>query len=91
VGDTVVLNPPGELAYLAMTDDGWDELLDAENAGSIPLFLRLVEQSKATIAKNGTKAIVVKRAVLSTFVRILEGKTAGDEGWIQSEFIKPIR
>lgn len=91
VGDTVVLMPPGDVAMIAMTDEGWDEMLQAQNAGSRDLLLRLVEQRKLTAANKGTRAIVVKRAMMSTFVRILEGDTAGDEGWIQSEFVKTAK
>lgn len=90
VGDHVILEvPKANRIFLATTDDAWDELIDAENAASQELIVRLINQGKAFSLPNNSKATVIKTAFASMFVRISEGELSGNEGWIQREFVKP--
>ena len=90
VGDAVILDVPGATrVYLATTDESWNDLLDAENAKSVELMSRLIERGRAIVVANGTRGVIVKNAVLSRLVRLTDGPSRGQEGWIQAEFVKP--
>lgn len=91
IGDRVVLAlPGGKVLWLAADDDSFDEMLDAENAQSIDLMARLMEQGRVAQVNNGTPALVVKTATFSTFVRVEGGLYKGFEGWTQFENVHPM-
>lgn len=92
VGDEATLHlPGGQGVWLAADDQSFDEMLEAENAGSLPLLTRLMARGTVIREPNGARVLVVKRGFASLFVRILYGENPGFEGWIQSEFVrKPI-
>ncbi len=38
----------------------------------------------------GSRVVIVKNAVTSRRVRVVEGANVGSEGWIQKEFVRPV-
>lgn len=90
VGDPCLLAlPGGHGVWLAATDDSYNEMLDAQNAGSVALLERLADQGKVLYVGNGTRGVVVRTAVLSALVRVQEGPFRGEEGWVQKSFVHP--
>jgi hypothetical protein len=90
VGDHVALGlPGGSGAWLAADDASWDEMIGAQNANSRALMDRLVQRGTVVCVPSGTRAVVVKNAFASRFVRVTNGPREGFEGWVQSEFVAP--
>jgi hypothetical protein len=91
VGDRAVLDRPGGIIVtLAVDDAAWDEMLDAQNADSRELMDRLVQQGRVIREANGNTVLVVKQGIFSVFVQVVDGIHNGAEGWVQSEFVRPL-
>jgi hypothetical protein len=87
-GDSVTLFIEGNTnLFLATTDDSWNEMLDAQNAKTNALLIRLIRQGKVAMVANGEKATIVKTGFGSMYVMTDDGI----EGWIQREFVKKAR
>lgn len=82
--------PGGQGLWLAANDSAYDEMLDAQNAKSMELLGRLMERGLVVRELNGTQVLVIKNAMLSRFVRVLNGSNPGFEGWVQREFVRRI-
>jgi hypothetical protein len=92
VGDEVILNVFGaRYVYLATGDESWDEFIAAKVRQDVEEIGILIEKGKVIREANGTRAKVIKRAMLSTKVRIRDGANPGAEAWIESEFVQPAR
>lgn len=92
VGDEVILNVFGARhVYLATGDGAWDELVAAKARRDVEEIGILIERGKVIREANGTRAKVIRRALLSTKVRIRGGANPGAEAWIESEFVQPAR
>ncbi len=92
VGDQAIVQGEGHTrVFLATSDSAWYEMLDAESTKSAELMARLIQQGKVIAPKGGTRCLIVKIGLLSKLVRIKEGPYAGQEGWIQSELVKPFK
>lgn len=90
VGDEATLQLPGATAvFLALDDESWDKMIDAENAKDLEEIALLMAKGKVIREVVGTRVKVIQNAVLSRKVRIREGDNPGVEAWIQAEFVKP--
>lgn len=89
VGTRVILQDSGyRRVFVAIDDSAWDDMINAEVAGSAELMSRLVEQGRVISVKGGTGAVIVQNGFLSKLVRITEGPYMRREGWIQNEFVR---
>jgi hypothetical protein len=92
IGDQCIVQDEGyKRVFLATSDAAWYEMLDAQNANSVELMARLIDQGKVFSPKGGTVGVIVKNGVLSKLIRIKEGPFAGQEGWIPTELVKPLK
>ncbi len=92
IGDQAMVQGKGNIpVFLATSDSAWYEMLDAVSANSAELVARLIRQGKVIAPKGGTMCVIVKVGLLSKLVRIKEGPLAGQEGWVDSEFVKPFK
>ena len=89
VGDLAALYIPGNtLLYMAVREDAWDEMLDAENKADAAWIQEMVAAGKVAPLPNGIRVRVMKLSFASRLVRVQEGPDKGTEGWIQVEQVK---
>ena len=87
-GDQVALYVSGaEMVFLATSEAAWDEMRSAQQAKSVQLMARLMDQGKVIMTPSGSKVVVVKVNFTSVLVVLSNGPLAGREGWIQKEFV----
>jgi hypothetical protein len=91
-GDLAVLDLPGGRGpYLATTDAAYDEMLDAENRKDTRYMGELLGSGKVHHLPNGVQVRVLEASTFSRKVRVLDGPLVGLEGWVQEEFVRPVR
>lgn len=91
VGEVAVLLTKGRHGtFLAVNDGGWDEMLGAEDAKDPDYMLELMEIGKVFYVANGTRGRVIQSGFISMRLRILEGESAGLEGWTQAENVHSL-
>jgi hypothetical protein len=97
VGDFGVLELRGaRYIWLAVKDEDWNPLIDAENfgakggEGATEPLKDLVKAGRAFGCPRGTRVRVEKTSFASRFVRVLEGEEKGSTGWVQYEFVRKI-
>ncbi len=49
----------------------------------------LLNDTKSFFVPAGTKVLVIDKTTTTIQVRVLEGKRAGEAGWVPTEFVKP--
>lgn len=82
---------PEKGAWFAMTDQAYDDLVDAQNANSGPLMGRLLTRGVVFREPKGSHVLVVRVSWGSAWCRVTQGANQGDEGWVQRELITPLR
>jgi hypothetical protein len=88
VGDVVVVGTVGGgMNTLALDDRGWRQMLDAQNARNQEWLVDLARAGHIFGVPGGTRARIIEAGFSSKRLHILEGPTAGFEGWIQSEML----
>jgi hypothetical protein len=91
VGEEGVLElPGGGGVWLAIHDDDWNDMLDAENLGGkegIESLLKMAGEGRAQRLLNGTRVKILKSSLLSRFVVVTEGDFKDVSGWVQAEFV----
>ena len=89
-GDEVTISlPSANFVFFAVTDDGWDAMLDAQNRQDKEELLALVDKGKVFAERSGVQAKLIERRFASCKVRIRDGIHPGAEGWIQREEVHP--
>ncbi len=78
-------------AWLAVNDDAFAAMLDAQNSGSGELLGYLVEKGRVFREPNGGRVLVVRMGLGRCFVRVREGVNPDLEGWVQSELLAPAQ
>lgn len=77
-----------DAVLLAVDDDAWDAMIDAQVAGDQYGLLELITTGAVFAGEKGARVLVVDRGFTSRKVRVLEGETAGLAGWVQTEFVE---
>lgn len=90
VDSTVAVGKTGGGMEMAATPEGWDAMLDAQNAGDHDALVRLAKAGLVFGIPGGFKARVVENGVASLTIEVLEGPTAGRVGWIQRERLRVV-
>lgn len=73
--------------FIAVDDDAWDAMIDAENARDVEEIALLMAKGKVIREAVGTRVKVLERRITSTKVRVRDGNNPGAEGWIQYDFV----
>lgn len=87
VGDTAVLSVESEAVLLAVTEESFDELVEASVAKDYLGMAELMAIGAVFEVPNHTKVLVIDRAFGKKKVRILEGDEFGRAGWVPYEFL----
>ncbi|MGP0065930.1 MAG: hypothetical protein ACLQGP_20315 [Isosphaeraceae bacterium] len=77
--------------WLALEESAWNDMLDAQNAQSLGALARLARAGKVKAYPVGTKVRVIHSGIVSRKVIVLDGEDSGDMGWVQVEFVLPLR
>lgn len=91
IGDPVTVAFPGRSVVYLSSEGGWDDMIEAEAAGSDELIRRLIERGQVMVVRAGSPGVVVKTGLASCLVRLTDGDDRGREGWIQREFVRKVR
>jgi hypothetical protein len=88
-GDVAVLElPGGNGVWLAIDDESYESMLDAENRKDSAEMDTLMGDGKVIREPNGTSVKVIGTSAFSLKVRILGGLRQGSEVWVQREFVR---
>ncbi len=83
------LNCGGSIpVMLGTTKDAVDEVQHSLNARDREGLREMVMRGRAFIVPSDTRAKLIDRGFFSARVRVMEGASAGQAGWIPSEYIK---
>lgn len=67
----------------------FDEIVKADLANDRMGHAKLVMAGRAFLVDDGTRVLVIDREMFKREVRVLEGPTIGQSGWIYEEDIRP--
>lgn len=92
IGDTACLGYAGgggHAVWICLQESAWNDMLDAQNAGSLGAMARLAQAGKVKAYPVGTRVKVAGSSLFSRKVIVLDGDDAGDMGWVQTEQVLP--
>ena len=91
VGEEGYVNVPSPKAIIALTESDFNELSKIYLANDMTGVYEFLVSGKGFAVPNGTKVLVIDSAVGSHKVRILEGDSIGQAGWIVMEWISKTK
>lgn len=91
IGDSVVIRGNWNGRAFLAKEHAWDDMLEVEEARSFHLMARLIRKGDVVSIADGTEGIIVKTSATSFLVEIANGKSIGEEGWIQREFVRTVQ
>ena len=74
--------------HLAIDDTAWDALFEAINAKDTTGLTQLVQSGQVHVVPPGTRATVLFSGFTRHEVRLMDGPSAGAEGWVVREFVQ---
>lgn len=75
---------------LARTESAWDELMTLAVANDDRGIALMVLSGQAFLAEPGTLVHVLDRGFERRRVRVLDGPTADQDGWVSTAFLRPL-
>ncbi len=97
IGDEVMLNSNEDTSIcdrfmvIGITKDDEDEVVKLSVAEDSTGLVKMVLDNKAFMAKNCSKAKLIESTFTLRRVRILDGDTAGFDGWLPFEWVYPTK
>lgn len=88
VGDIGYLNNGAKVVLGAVSEEAFDALIKAANAGDTEGYYLMVLQGRVLVIDAGTKVRVLDSSWGAKQVRILEGEYYGVAVWVAMEHVK---
>jgi hypothetical protein len=79
------------VAWVALSEDAWTPMIDAQNKGDKSDLVRLSESHAIEPIKSGSRVQVIGSSVTSRKIEVLDGPSEGVSGWIQTELLLPSK
>lgn len=91
IGEEGYISVPSPKAVIALTENGYKEITKIYLANDMIGVGDFLLSGKGFAVPNGTKVLVVDTSVGARKVRVLEGDSIGESGWIAYEWVSKTK
>lgn len=88
VGDVATIYRDRGSVVILRTEAAWDEFMTLAAAGDDRGIAMMVLRGQAFLAESGTRVLIIDRAFERRRVRVLDGPTANQDGWVATIFLR---